>query len=346
MKFTKEITKETNTRLGMFFIRKYSPVTVLEHWLFSITTLVLIITGMPFAFFWLFDLFSIFPLVKIDNKILALFLNIHPYFGFFFTAICIVHILVHFSNIRSNEFWFLNSSENRLFSRDFRALMHSLSYLLGFSNRVEHTSEKFNGYSRANYLSLLFAIVPIIVSSFVFQLVFQLRNLPINLLLSNNFCFYLAYVVHILFGTFLFLIVTYHILHKLRAFDAVPFASIFLGKEIPYWYARKYHKTWFKECLKTWLDKKDDEKENVKEKDVKEKEKGDENLQSVIYSILRSIYPEFSDESLKEIACILSKDVNKDKDDDKDANKDIDKDEELEIKMKLKQLETILGGNA
>ncbi len=266
---------------------KYRSVTVVEHWLFSGVTLALIVTGLPFAIMWLFDVSAIFPIFSIDKGTGAEFAAWHPIFGIVFVVLGLVHLAIH---SRSSEYWFArSSSESRLFSRDFRALMHSLAYLLGFSNRREHSGEKFDGYQRANYVSLLFACG---ASAFTGVCILLGKIAGLELAYLSD----IARISHLLFGTFLFLIVTYHICLKFRALDPVPFATMFLGREVPFWYAKQHFPSWVKDVHSS----------SEFARSAKGTPANSNARESSITRLIYSIYPDLSEDEVQEIAGIFA----------------------------------------
>lgn len=217
------MNKEKPTQ-GTDLITQYSPIAVLEIWLFTLSIAIVTISGLFLMRDWLFSSFGVYGDVYIPT--LPGSKTIHLCSGGTLVVISLIHILIH---LRSKDRSLLPVNT----MRDFKSFLHSGMYLIGLSRKEERgTLGKFNGRQRITYICLAYIMGLAMITGFLYY--FEILGASLGL-------------VHIIPGGLTFMVVLFQFLMMIRNHDGIRLKATFFTGKLPLWYIRRNKPLWYEE---------------------------------------------------------------------------------------------------
>jgi formate dehydrogenase gamma subunit len=219
-------------------IRRFSVFRIAEHWVFLLTFMILVITGLSQKFYTLdISMWVILRLGGIDYARLT-----HRYAGIVLLSVTALHVIVAVIGIASRK-WQPTMLINR---KDFSDVVHNIRYYLGMENR-QALCDRFNYRQKFEYWGVLISSFIMIGTGLVLWFpTFFTRFLPGEIIPA-------AQVTHTNHGLLIFLIIAlWHIYNSIFSPEIFPIdTSIFTGyisrermvREHPIELARIEHKT-------------------------------------------------------------------------------------------------------
>ena len=213
-------------------IRKYSSVAVIEHWLFFLLGIGLVLTAVPsFINSFLIELhiFDVSVPTPFDSS------STHKMLGSILIIVSLFHVFYH--SLKSDR-QILSESP----FRDFKEFLHSLLFMIGFARKETYLAdEKFNSIHKVTYISLVYCGGLSLATGIILVLDSPASNAKY---LENGIL-----LTHVITSIMIFFIVLYHIIINLRKKNWIGMKAIFLNKEIPGWYIKRHHRNWYDDLV-------------------------------------------------------------------------------------------------
>lgn len=213
-------------------ITKYRPVVVIEHWLFLLLGIGLVLTAVPTFFNKLMLEMHIYN-VSVPTPFESV--SIHKALGAFLIIISLFHVFYH--TLYSDREMLSKSP-----FRDFKEFLHSLLFMIGFARKESYIAdEKIGSTLKVTYISLVYCGGLSLATGFMLVLDSpgsHAKYMENGILLT-----------HVLTSIMIFFIVLYHIIIALRKKNWVGMKAIFLNKPVPVWYIKRYHRNWYDDLV-------------------------------------------------------------------------------------------------
>jgi len=213
-------------------IKKYSSVVVIEHWLFLLLGIGLVLTAVPsFINSFLIELriFDVSVPTPFDSS------STHKILGAFLIILSLFHLFYH--SLKSDR-EILSKSP----FRDFKEFLHSLLFMIGFARKETYiVDEKYNSILKVTYISLVYCGGLSLATGIMLVL-----DSPAA---DTKYMDHGILLTHVITSIMIFFIVLYHIIITLRKKNWIGMKAIFLNKEIPVWYIKRYHRNWYDELV-------------------------------------------------------------------------------------------------
>jgi cytochrome b subunit of formate dehydrogenase len=205
-------------------ITRYGPEVVGLHWLFIITFIPLLWTGILLLRDWFIHEFHIYGV----NKLVPVFdwiIDYHWYFGVMVLIVGLAHFLVH---SRQKEKHILPQNVGW----DLRASIHNILWIFHLVSREERgAAHKYKGNQRMTYVATVYVLSLAAITALIMYLD----------LLGE-----LGTVMHVIAGVLVVFMAAYRILHIIRKHDGVAIRSILATGKVPEWWAKKHHYLWYR----------------------------------------------------------------------------------------------------
>lgn len=220
-------------------IKMYSPIVVIEIWIFTIILFILSISGIFLLRDWLFSTFGVYGNIIIPTPYDTR--NIHLWFGLALGIAGLFHILFH---IFSKNFDIIPKQT----FKDFKSFLHSGLYLIGFTRREDFCVDRFYGRQKIVYTALIY-----ILGLSFFTGILQYVNF-----LSDDLAF-----VHVVPGGLALMVLLFHFLVTIRKHDLTGLNCAFFSGKLPRMYIRKNHPLWY-QIIKGYQSNIDDVPQHLK----------------------------------------------------------------------------------
>ncbi len=213
-------------------VKKYSSVVVIEHWLFFLLGVGLVLTAVPSfinAFLLEMHIFNVSVPTPFDCS------STHKALGGILVLLSLFHVTYH-----------TKKSDRELLPevpfRDFKEFLHSLLFMIGLARRDSYvTDKKISSIDKVTYISLVYMGGLSLATGIMLVIDTPTSD---TLYMDNGIL-----LTHVITSIMIFFIVLYHIIINLRKKNWVGMRSIFLNKEMPAWYIRKYHRNWYDDLV-------------------------------------------------------------------------------------------------
>ncbi len=207
---------------GNDLITQYSPMAVLEIWLFTLSIAIVTISGLFLLRDWLYLSFGVYGDVYIPTPPGSK--TIHLWSGAALGVISLIHIIIH---LRSKDRALLPVNT----MRDFKSFLHSGMYLIGISRREERgTQGKFNGRQRITYICLVYILGLAMITGILYY--FEILGHSLAL-------------VHVIPGGLTVMVVLFQFLMMIRNHDTIRLKATFITGKLPLWYIRRNKPLWY-----------------------------------------------------------------------------------------------------
>lgn len=209
-------------------VKKYSECVVIEHWLFLILGIWLVLTAVP-----TFLNSALVELHMYDITIPTPFDSpeAHKMLGGMLVALSLFHIAYH---SRTSDRELLSTSP----FNDFKEFLHSLLFMIWMTRKDTYLAdEKFNGIQKVTYMSLVYC-GGLSIATGIMLILNSPGSDPVYF--ENG-----VLLTHVLTSIMIFFIVLFHIIIALRKKNWIGMQAIFLNKDIPAWYVKRYHRNWY-----------------------------------------------------------------------------------------------------
>ncbi len=237
-------------KAGGGMIKRYGPEVVAIHWLFTITVIPLLWTGLLLTRDWFIHEFHIHGV----DKLVPVFdwvVDYHWYFGVAVLVVGLVHILIH---ARQKEKHILP----RNVGWDLRASIHNILWIFHMVSREERgASHKYKGNQRMTYVATVYVLCLSAITA---------------LLVWLDLLGELGLLMHVIAGVLVMFMAAYRILHIIRKHDGVAIKSIYATGKVPDWWAKKNHYLWYRKEKGGYKAPKDPEYEKLHSQMVDEAE--------------------------------------------------------------------------
>lgn len=217
-------------------VKKYQKITVIEHWIFIISILGLIATGLPPFLNWFLPDLSIYdvyiPVVPTISFWLGpLFISFdHNFFGLILICVSIVHVIAH---VGSKDNAMLTTPNEE---REVRSIIHAFFYFFGLFKKEERGGgKKIKARQRSNYISLIFSIGLLMITGLMLYYYSYFDFIAHETILFT----------HVIASFTLILILIVHLAFILRNHDLVTLRCMLLTGKVPLDYVRREHKVWY-----------------------------------------------------------------------------------------------------
>jgi|GEM_PF-7102914 len=214
-------------------VNKYSLLTRLEHWLFAITIVGLLVNGfMPF----LNRFFEEALDIKGGFRFPEVGLQYHVPLGILLIVLCLLHILIH-TVILPGKKEILTTHPKK----DMRNSFHAFLYFFLLAKKPERGSgERYTGNQKIVYLAFVFSLGLSMFSGYYMHL---------NGMGMHGFMGDPIKLTHV-FGSFMvFLVALWHFGIYVRRRDWAAIKGIFFTGKVPLWHVRKNNKIWYDQIM-------------------------------------------------------------------------------------------------
>ena len=208
-------------------MKKFTPVVVIEHWIFLLLGIGLVLTAVPSfinALLLEMHIYNVSVPTPFDST------STHKALGGVLILISLFHVLYH--TFKSDRGILTGAP-----FKDFKEFLHSLLFMIGFARKETYvTDEKQNSIVKVTYISLVYCGGLSLATGFMLVLDSPGED---ALLMENGIL-----LTHVLTSIMIFFIVLFHIVIAIRKKNWVGMKAIFLDKPVPAWYIKKYHRNW------------------------------------------------------------------------------------------------------
>lgn len=205
-------------------IRRYGARVIVIHWLFIITFIPLLVSGLVLLRDWFAHEFHIYGIDYLVSPIDDLE-TWHSWFGLAVLVIGLVHILLHIGQ-KEKPIVPKNVGE------DLAANIHNILYIFHLAPVAERgAGDKWKRNQRMTYVALVYCTsLSAITALFIYtELLGELGT-----------------VMHVGAGILMVFLAGYRILSLIRAHDGVSLKSILATGTMPEWYVKKNHFLWYR----------------------------------------------------------------------------------------------------
>lgn len=213
-------------------IRKFTPVVVIEHWIFLLLGIGLVLTAVPSflnALLLEMHIFNVSVPTPFDST------STHKVLGAFLVFISLFHMLYHSL-----------TSDRQILSRspfrDFKEFLHSLLFMIGLARKDTYLAdEKHTSLLKVTYISLVYCGGLSLATGIMLVLD---SPAPDGKYMENGIL-----LTHVITSIMIFFIVLYHIIITLRKKNWIGMNAIFLNRPVPVWYIKRYHRNWYDDLV-------------------------------------------------------------------------------------------------
>ncbi|MDY6965547.1 MAG: cytochrome b/b6 domain-containing protein [Halobacteriota archaeon] len=219
-------------------VKKFSTIVMIEHWLFTIVILGLLINGLlPFLNRFFREALDIRGAIRFPE----VGLRYHEPLGILLIVLCMLHLLVHLVIFPGNKAILPTHPKN-----DLRNSFHAVLYFFLLTKKPERgNGERYRGNQKIEYMAYVFTLGLLIPSGIIMyaqgQTMEGFMSSPLKL-------------THAFGALMLFIVVLWHFGIAIRKRDWTALKGIYLTGKVPLWHVRKNNKIWYDEITQGHLD--------------------------------------------------------------------------------------------